>query len=74
MNKEDQEKKNLQKYPTETENFDYIEESPDEYLGYNNYEDLKKAIQEGEDILSGKIQKKGYHNVKKMFDDILNED
>lgn len=36
--------------------------------------ELLEALQEGEDILSGKIQTKGYHNVRKMFEDILNED
>lgn len=36
--------------------------------------ELLEALQEGEDILNGKIQAKGYHNVRKMFEDILNED
>ncbi len=36
--------------------------------------ELLEAIQEGEDILSGKIKTKGYHNVRKMIEDILNED
>ena len=36
--------------------------------------ELLEAIQEGEDILDGKIKTKGYHNVKKMFEDIINED
>lgn len=36
--------------------------------------DLLEALQEGEDILNGKIQAKGYHNVRKMFEDIINED
>lgn len=36
--------------------------------------ELLEALQEGEDILNGKIQKKGYHDVKEMFEDILNED
>ena len=35
--------------------------------------ELIEAIKEGEDILNGKIKIKGYHNVRKMFDDILNE-
>lgn len=35
--------------------------------------ELMEALEEGEDILSGKINKKGYHDVKKMFEDILNE-
>lgn len=32
------------------------------------------ALQEGEDILSGKINTKGYHDVKKMFEDIIDEE
>lgn len=36
--------------------------------------ELIEALQEGEDILSGKIEATGYHNVRKMFEDILNED
>ena len=36
--------------------------------------ELLEALQEGEDILSGKIKTNGYHNVRKMFEDILNED
>lgn len=35
--------------------------------------ELLEALREGEDILSGKIQVKGYHNIRKMFEDILNE-
>ena len=37
-------------------------------------QELLEALQEGEDILSGKIKTKGYHNVKEMFEDILNEE
>ena len=36
--------------------------------------ELIEALQEGEDILDGKVKKKGYRNIQKMFDDILNED
>lgn len=36
--------------------------------------ELEEALQEGENILNGKIQAKGYHNVRKMFEDIMNED
>ena len=36
--------------------------------------ELLEAIEEGENILNGKIKVKGYHNVRKMFEDILNED
>ena len=42
----------------------------------NNLEPTKElldALQEGEDILNGKIKAKGYHNVKEMFEDIINE-
>ena len=34
---------------------------------------LKKALKEAEDISSGKVTSKGYHNVHEMFEDILNE-
>ena len=37
-------------------------------------QELIDAIQEGEDILSGKVKTKGYHNVRKMVEDILNEE
>lgn len=37
-------------------------------------QELLEALQEGEDILSGKIQTKGYHNAKEMIEDILNEE
>lgn len=36
--------------------------------------ELLEALKEGEDILSGKIESKGYHNVREMLEDILNED
>ena len=36
--------------------------------------ELLEALQEGEDILNGKVKAKGYHNIKEMFEDILNED
>ena len=36
--------------------------------------ELLEALQEGEDIINGKTQSKGYHNVRKMFEDILSED
>ena len=35
--------------------------------------ELLDALQEGEDILNGKIESKGYHDVDKMFEDILND-
>ena len=35
---------------------------------------LKKALKEAEDIISGKKKTKSYHNVDEMFNDILNED
>ncbi len=34
--------------------------------------ELLDAIQEGDDILIGKIKVKSYHNVKEMFKDIIN--
>ncbi len=36
--------------------------------------ELMEALDESEDILNGKVKAKGYHNVRKMFEDILNED
>lgn len=36
--------------------------------------ELKKALKEAQDIIDGKIETKGYHNVQQMFEDILNED
>ena len=36
--------------------------------------ELLEALQEGEDILNGKIKTKSYHDVRKMFEDIINED
>ncbi len=36
--------------------------------------ELLEAIQEGEDIIKGKIKVKGYHNVKEMLKDIINKD
>lgn len=36
--------------------------------------ELLEALQEGEDILNGKIKTKGYHNVRKMIEDIISED
>lgn len=35
--------------------------------------ELLEALQEGEDILNGKIKAKSYHNVRQMVEDILNE-
>ena len=34
---------------------------------------LRKALKEGEDILDNKVDSKGYHDVDKMFEDILNK-
>lgn len=36
--------------------------------------ELLEALQESEDIASGKIERKKYHNVREMFEDILNEE
>ncbi len=33
-----------------------------------------RALKEAQDILDGKIESKGYHDVHQMFEDILNED
>ena len=36
-------------------------------------QDLLEALQEVEDMENGKLIKKGYHNVRQMFEDILHE-
>lgn len=36
--------------------------------------ELKEALKEGENILNGKVSSKGYHDIKKMINDILNEE
>lgn len=36
--------------------------------------ELMEALEEGEAILNGKRNTKGYHDVNKMFEDILNEE
>ena len=46
---------------------------PFEVVNPKPSKELIEAIKEGEDILNGKIKTKGYHNVKKLFEDILNE-
>lgn len=46
---------------------------PFEVVNPRPSKELLDAIQEGEDILNGKIKVKGYHNVRQMFEDILNE-
>lgn len=51
----------------------YQEGLPFEVKTRRPNKELIEALKEGEDILSGKIEKKGYHNAKEMFDDILNE-
>ncbi len=35
--------------------------------------ELLEALNEGEKILNGEIKTKGYHDINKMFEDILNE-
>ncbi len=36
-------------------------------------EDLLEALKEVEDMEKGEIQKKGYHNVREMFEDIMKD-
>lgn len=36
--------------------------------------ELIKAIKEAQDIIDGKVESKGYHNIHEMFEDILHED
>ena len=47
---------------------------PFEVVNPKPSKELLEALKEGEDILNGKIKKKGYHDVDKMFEDILNND
>ncbi len=47
---------------------------PFEIVNPKPSKELLEALKEGEDILSGKVKTKGYHNIKEMFEDILNED
>lgn len=47
---------------------------PFEVVNPKPSKELLEALQEGEDILSGKKNVKGYHNVNDMINDILNED
>ena len=47
---------------------------PFEVVNRKPNNELLEALKEGEDILSGKKKVKSYHNVKEMFEDILNED
>ena len=47
---------------------------PFEVVNPQPSKELLEALKEGEDILNGKIKKKGYHDVDKMFEDILNND
>lgn len=36
--------------------------------------EMRRALKEAQDIIDGKIESKGYHDVHQMFEDILNED
>ena len=47
---------------------------PFEVVNPKPSKELLEALNEGEEILNGKIKAKGYHNVRKMFEDIMNED
>ena len=46
---------------------------PFEVVNPKPTKELVEALEEGEKILDGSIEKKGYHDIKKMFEDILNE-
>ena len=35
--------------------------------------ELLEAIQEGEDILNGKVKSKKYHSIKELIEDLENE-
>lgn len=47
---------------------------PFEVVNQKPNKELLEALEEGQDILDHKIEVKGYHNVRKMIEDILNED
>ena len=47
---------------------------PFEVSAKKSTDSLRKALKEGENILNNKVDSKGYHDVDKMFEDILNED
>lgn len=47
---------------------------PFEVVNPKPSKELLEALKEGKDILNGKVKAKGYHNIKEMFEDILNED
>lgn len=34
---------------------------------------MRRALKEAQDIIDGKVEAKGYHDVHQMFEDILNE-
>lgn len=36
--------------------------------------EMRRALKEAQDIIDGKVETKGYHDVHQMFEDILNED
>lgn len=36
--------------------------------------EMLKALKEAQDIIDGKLESKGYHDVHQMFEDILNEE
>ena len=46
---------------------------PFEVVNPKPTKELLEAIQEGEDILSGKIKAKKYHSVKELIEDLENE-
>ena len=46
---------------------------PFEVVNPRPSKELLEALQEGEDILSGKIQAKKYHSVKELIGDLENE-
>lgn len=35
--------------------------------------EMRRALKEAQDIIDGKVEAKGYHDVHQMFEDILNE-
>lgn len=43
---------------------------PFEMVNPTPSKELLEALKEGEDILSGKVKAKGYHNIKEMFEDL----
>ncbi len=47
---------------------------PFEIKNHTPSKEMKKALKEADDIISGKKASRGYHDIHQMIEDILNED